>query len=268
MERIPQGILGEHASPGLFRLSRHEPAPRLRPFVQYYWIVRWDLRGRSPYEQRVLPNLSVHVVFSRDAPGVWPPGREVFSYVLHDKDQVLGVRLRPGCCGSMLGRSVNQLGGERRSLGEVFGKGADEAQEDILNADSTREMVASADRFLRARAPMPAAAEQRVAAAVERVAADPTITSVRQLAAATGMSTRTLQRLFVEHVGVGPKWAIRVYRLNEAAKRVSDESRPDWAALAAELGYSDQAHFTRDFTAAVGVPPTTYRRMASQRAEI
>ena len=32
----------------------------------------------------------------------------------------------------------------------------------------------------------------------------------------------------------------------------------DWAGLAAELGYADQAHFTRDFTAMVGESPTVY----------
>ena len=32
----------------------------------------------------------------------------------------------------------------------------------------------------------------------------------------------------------------------------------NWAALAADLGYADQAHLTRDFTATIGVPPTRY----------
>lgn len=32
----------------------------------------------------------------------------------------------------------------------------------------------------------------------------------------------------------------------------------DWAGLAAELGYADQTHFTRDFTAIVGETPTAY----------
>jgi len=32
----------------------------------------------------------------------------------------------------------------------------------------------------------------------------------------------------------------------------------DWAALAADLGYADQAHLSRDFTATLGVPPTQY----------
>lgn len=260
MERIPQGILGAHAENGLFQLSRHEPAPRLRPFVHYYWIVRWDLRGRPPYEQRVLPNLSVHVAFSRDAAGVWPPSRDVFSYVLKDRDHALGVRMRPGCCRAVLGRSAGELAGERKPLREVLGTEADGVRDAILRAHSRREMVALADAFLTADTPAPEPAELRAADAVARIATDPSITHVQQLSTATGMSVRTLQRLFVHHVGVGPKWAIRVFRLNEAASRIRSQSVPDYAALATELGYSDQAHFTRDFKAAVGVPPATYGR--------
>ena len=36
----------------------------------------------------------------------------------------------------------------------------------------------------------------------------------------------------------------------------------DWAQLAADLGYADQAHLTRDFTATLGVPPTRYAESA------
>jgi AraC-like DNA-binding protein len=67
-----------------------------------------------------------------------------------------------------------------------------------------------------------------------------------------------LQRLFAEHVGVGPKWVIRHYRLNEVKRRMAAGTAVDWAGLAAELGYADQAHLTRDFAAMVGEPPTRY----------
>jgi transcriptional regulator GlxA family with amidase domain len=90
------------------------------------------------------------------------------------------------------------------------------------------------------------------------IAADPTITRVHGLAAELGMSVRQLQRLFTEHVGVGPKWVIRRYRLYEVHRRLAAGARVDWATLAAELGYADQAHFTRDFTAMIGEPPTLY----------
>lgn len=69
---------------------------------------------------------------------------------------------------------------------------------------------------------------------------------------------RTLRRLFAEYVGVGPKWAVRRDRLREVTERMARGKTADWAGTAADLGYADQAHFTRDFTAMFGEPPTRY----------
>jgi AraC-like DNA-binding protein len=48
------------------------------------------------------------------------------------------------------------------------------------------------------------------------------------------------------------------YRIHEAVDRASPQV--DWGRLAADLGYSDQAHLVRDFTATLGVSPTVYTR--------
>ena len=64
---------------------------------------------------------------------------------------------------------------------------------------------------------------------------------------------------------MSPKWVIRRYRLHEALERVNAGHRVDWAALAAELGYFDQAHFIRDFKALVGRTPAEYGREAGAR---
>ena len=74
-----------------------------------------------------------------------------------------------------------------------------------------------------------------------------------------GIPARTLQRLFERYVGVSPKWVLRRYRVHEAAARLADGgSTITWAEVAAELGYFDQSHFIRDFTAAVGMTPAAY----------
>lgn len=90
------------------------------------------------------------------------------------------------------------------------------------------------------------------------VAADPRIARVDDLAARCESSVRRVQRLFAEYVGVSPKWVIRRYRLHEVTERMAAGSRIDWAGLAAELGYADQAHLARDFTSVFGEPPTHY----------
>ncbi|MDP3177080.1 MAG: helix-turn-helix domain-containing protein [Spirochaetaceae bacterium] len=50
------------------------------------------------------------------------------------------------------------------------------------------------------------------------------------------------------------------FRLQEAAERLIRESDLCCASRALDLGYADQAHFTRDFRSVVGMPPEAYRR--------
>jgi AraC-like DNA-binding protein len=80
-------------------------------------------------------------------------------------------------------------------------------------------------------------------------------------AVVAGRSPRSLQRLFREYVGVSPKWVLQRLRLHEAAERML-EGR-DWAALALDLGYFDQAHFIHDFKAVTGRSPGEYAAQAA-----
>ena len=52
-------------------------------------------------------------------------------------------------------------------------------------------------------------------------------------------------------------------RLQEAAERLRIDPSTDLATLAAETGYADHAHLTRDFRAVLGIAPTTYRADAA-----
>jgi methylphosphotriester-DNA--protein-cysteine methyltransferase len=67
-------------------------------------------------------------------------------------------------------------------------------------------------------------------------------------------------------VHVTPKWVLRRVRLHEAAERMADGGG-DWAALALDLGYFDQAHFSNDFKAVVGRSPAEYAALCAGLAE-
>ena len=79
-------------------------------------------------------------------------------------------------------------------------------------------------------------------------------------AARLAISVRTLQRLTARYVGLPPTAMIRRRRLQEAAERVRLDSTIDLATLAAELGYADHSHLTKDFQRVLAMAPSEYRR--------
>jgi transcriptional regulator GlxA family with amidase domain len=79
-------------------------------------------------------------------------------------------------------------------------------------------------------------------------------------------STRSLQRLFAGYVGLSPKAVLARYRLQDAAASIDAGAVTDLAGLATELGWFDQAHFSRDFRSVVGVTPSAYLTRARAEA--
>ena len=101
-----------------------------------------------------------------------------------------------------------------------------------------------------------------LAEVVTELARNREITRVAQVAALANLSVRSLQRAFSDYVGAGPKWVVQRCRLQDAAARAAAAETVDWAGLADELGFADQAHLTRAFTATIGLSPAAYARQA------
>ena len=98
---------------------------------------------------------------------------------------------------------------------------------------------------------------------VELAEYDRSILRAEDLARASGLGLRTLQRLVREQLGLTPKWLIRRYRMQEAAAALAAPDAPSLADLAAELGFADQAHLTREFRAVIGETPRRYALAAA-----
>jgi AraC-like DNA-binding protein len=232
------------------------PSADLAPFVARYWIVRWDLRGQEPYRQLVTPYPQVHLSFVDDEPPrVHGVVRGHAFRTLAGAGRVIGAAFRPGGFRPYLGRSLSTITGTVIAAEEVFG--TDIAR---LGDVPDEDLVRSVEALLRRHRPDPDPTADRVADLVARIEAEPGLTSVEALSGRTGMGVRTLQRLFAEYVGVSPKWVIRRYRLHAVTQRLTGGRQVDWAQVAAELGYADQAHLSRDFSGMFGESPTHYAR--------
>jgi AraC-like DNA-binding protein len=243
-------------------VDRRSPSPDLAEVTDYLWVLTWDLRDREPHRQRVLTHPAVNMTFTTGGRArVVGVIRGEFTETIEGQGRVVGVRFRPGGFRPFLGAPVSSITDRFTPVEEIFGPAARAAADVIIAEPGGDAAVALVEEFLRSCAPdRPDPLVAEVAAIVDRIAADPGLLRVDELAAAFGTGTRRLQRIFAEYVGVGPKWVIRRCRMQEAADRAEGGAGVDWAALAAELGYADQAHFTRDFSHAIGTSPAQYAR--------
>jgi AraC-like DNA-binding protein len=259
-----KGVVAPATAGKMFRLGRYLPPPDLAPFLDHYWVVEWDLRGRPAHTQRTLPYPCVHVVFDRARTGIWGLTTGSFDYALKDAGKVCGLRFRAGAFRAFLGRPLHTITDKVLSLSDVFPWDEAAAQDAVLDTPDDTAMIEAAGALLRTVLPAPDPQVDRIAAILRAVESTPGLTQVEELAATAQMGVRSLQQLFSEYVGVSPKWVIRRFRLHEAADRLAQGADVDLAALAQGLGYFDQAHFTSDFRRLVGKSPGRYREEARQ----
>jgi len=268
-----RGVLRPDLAATRFRLVRHRPSDALARFVDFYWILRWDLRGEPPHAQTILPHPHVNLAFEASGAGIFGVDRRLFTREISGLGQAFGVRFLAGGFRPFWQAPISQLTDRVVPAARLFGPRAEKTRQAIMCAsggwagsadiwgawvEADARMIGYAEALLCSALPERDRLADQVAALVSRITTDPRLRRVDELSAASGMTARTLQRLFADYVGVSPKWVMRRARLHEAAERADSGEPVDWAELAADLGYADQAHLTRDFTATIGISPTRY----------
>lgn len=259
-----RGILRPAALGRVFRLDRR-PAPRdLAHLIDHHWVVSWDLRGRDPYRSEVMTHPAVHLVFEPHGAAVFGVQRRRYVRTLAEEGWAVGTKFLPGGFAPFTERPVRELTDEALPLDAVFGPAGERLEREANAQPEPEEKLALLHRLLRARlpeSPDPNAALVQAVVADMR-AADPG-SRVGQIADQHHVSTRTLQRLFGDYVGVSPKWVLQRYRLHEAIEQLGTSEGIDWTRFALDLGYFDHAHFIRDFRAVVGRVPSQYAAEAA-----
>ncbi|WP_327147469.1 DUF6597 domain-containing transcriptional factor [Nocardia sp. NBC_01329] len=258
-----KAILHPHEQERFRTLDRLPAGESVSDYVEWYWSVRWDMRGRAPYAAQVLPYPCVHITFERDGDrcGGFVNGvcTRKFVRALTGRGETFGVRFRPGGFGAFTGLDIGVLRDRAVPLEEVL-PDIDDLVARVLAEPADPDRRRLVEEHLGAHARRDDPNYRLVLTIADAMAGDRELTRVDQVTERFGVPVRTLQRLFRRYIGAGPKWVLRRYRLQDGADLLARGRIADLAALAAELGYFDQAHFTREFTAEVGMAPLEYAK--------
>ena len=240
-------------------MARIAPPSDLADLVEQHWVVRWDRRALPPLRREVLPDPSVNLSVEPMGCLLHGPGAGRSLHELTGVGMVIGTKFRPGGFSGFCPGPVSALRGRALTLTDAFGSAGSQLDVTLATRVDIEAILEAITTFLRAHRPAPDPHQTLAMDVVAAMRSAAPGTQVRDLAAGFGISTRTLQRLFAEHVGVSPKQVLQRFRRQLATDRLREESASNLSRLAAELGYFDQAHLARDLRETLGRGPSGLR---------
>jgi len=147
----------------------------------------------------------------------------------------------------------HQLTDRSIALEDVWGALGRHLSQQIAEAKSTRRRIALIEQSLRD--PGETGVVQWICPLI--VARSGRV-NIDKLAFQAGLSSRQLRRIFFEQTGLTPKHFCRVIRFRHSLSFLTSSKRGEWAQVALECGYYDQAHFDNEFRELSGYSPSQF----------
>ena len=251
------------------------------------WAVAYDLHGPAQDVHRGLPSPWLGFIVSVDVPVTVhgtvsersrPASYDVVVTGLHSEAALVeqpaqqsGVQLavHPLAARGLFGCTAAELRDPATEGSDVLGAAVVELHEQVGEAPGRGPRLDVVQEWLRRRASAAPSAAARVRPELVRawavVQRSRGRVRVEQVARDVGLSPRQLRSLMVAETGMSPKQLCRHVRFETVVSRLASGGST-LAEVAAETGYADQAHLSREFARMAGCSPTQW--LAEERRNI
>jgi AraC-like DNA-binding protein len=254
------------------RYLQSVPPPALKDFVTCLWGLESSFDGPAAVEQsvqRILPDGRAEIIFH-----LADPFREVDTAVDQARALAAGqltraisiqpgrrvrtvaIRLTPAGARAVLGTPQHLLADTVLPLDAVDRRLADRLSSALSETAPLEDVLDALARAIAVDRPRPPRVEAMTALRLVDERAG--LLTVDDLCAGTGLSTRTLERIFLDLTGVPPRLYLRLVRFRHAVQEAETKMSRRWTDVALACGYYDHAHFTRDFRSFAGCPPSAW----------
>lgn len=255
------GVLSAKTFDDFSQLRAFLPSQQLRPFVSHYWIVRWNIPEGITYKPtEVLSRPVVNIFFMPDEAFVYGLTTEAFEYEAKARGVMAGATFTYGGFYPFWGKSMSELPTGKTPLKAIFPECTPAFSRELTAIEDDEEIAQRIEAVLERTPVQQSPHLQTLHSIIDTISSDSSLRSSKEVSKHFRIPERTLQLLFQREVGVSLKWVTMRARLLEVAARASAEAKPDWAATAADLGYSSQGHFIADFKRATGQTPASFHK--------
>jgi len=256
------------------------PGPPLNRYIAWFWY--YDDWRVDHAREHVLPDGGFELIinleerprklFDRDDPDryqcfkkSWLSGAQS-GYLVIDVlsgASMIGAHFVPGGIGAFLAPSAGELTDRVAELDGIWGAEAAQLRERLLDAPNPQAKIGELQNFLLRkleRGRRNPVSEGRVHWALEQFMRAPSVVNIASVSGEIGLSRRHFIAEFRRRVGLTPKLFCRIRRFQQVLEELESRGEVEWADVALECGYYDQAHFINDFRIFSGLNPTAYLR--------
>lgn len=257
------------------RFFHRAPRPPLDAFVASIWAYRDDPRPHAL--ERVLPTGAAQLIVNlkEDRTRAYDPahprtcvstsgtilvGMHTRYQIIDTSEQeyVAGVAFRPGGTAAFVRPPAYETRDADTPLDLLWGRQwTADIREQLLERSEPDAQLDAIEAALLAQL-RPNGVHPAVAFALTAFNRVPIASEIGAVTDAIGMSAKRFIERFKAQVGVSPKRYCRIRRFQLAVARAHRGRRVDWAQVALDCGYYDQAHFIHEFRAFSGLTPTGY----------
>lgn len=251
----------------------YQPRAPLSLFVECLW----SQIGVAPYRRdKILPTATIELMINLGAPHRVVDPDDHARFQLHQdgwiagmqnsflvteavaETEMVGVRFRPGGAYPFFDFPIAELSDQVTAMDCIWGRLVHEVQERLYEIADVPTRLRLLEQVLCQRLTSDVQDWLPIQAAVATLHRSDRPLTVRALSDQIGMSHKHLITQFGKIVGLSPKGLQRILRFNKFLHAIDPTQPINWAALALDHGFYDQAHLNKEFRAFAGMNPTTY----------
>ncbi|MFT3936985.1 MAG: helix-turn-helix domain-containing protein [Chitinophagaceae bacterium] len=251
-----------------------EPSHKLKQYVKCFYLFESD--SNASFEDKAFATGCVEIMFNLGT-GSWQtevnsefittPSVELWGQIIQPlkfrsigKNTMFGIRFYPHTTSCFLGEHMEQFNNRVSSLSDVMNQATAQLHMQLLEASDLKKRIEIVETFLwqqLSRSLKTSSRVQLIGNIIEEIKKEDFFDNIENLSSRYGITSRYLQKLFLQYTGLTPKLFSKINRFQNSLLLVSKQNT-SLTSIAYATGYFDQSHFIREFKSFTGDTPSGY----------
>jgi AraC-like DNA-binding protein len=255
-------------------VREYKPSQDLAPYIEFFWGGQFNTFSTDLFSQRVVPNGYVELIIHlsdlhcelldsksfSSTPEFLIIGLYSLPYQVNFKGVVdtFGIRFKPEGLHQIFGVPASELLHNYTDFENLSLKAIRDHFKGVRKQENISHMIKMTENFFRKNLDGNKINLNYLNMAAELIRKSDGLISVEEISNKVYISKRQLEREFKQKIGLSPKTYMRLARLNKVNRIIQEGKRIDLTEISYVCGYSDQAHFIRDFKNFTGTAPKIF----------